>query len=115
MKNFITTVLGAIGVLGVMALGLAAIAFYTVAFEVGAKAWFGWKGWWVPVLFFACMFIFRSGLLLAAGMVIGGYGAYYAWHWSLWAVVPVFFPGLAFMIAGLLIAAIGGMAEKVRG
>jgi hypothetical protein len=115
MKDFIATVLGAAGVLGVMAIGFVAIAFYAVAFEVGAEEWFGWEGWWVPVLFFVGMFIFRSALLLSAGMVIGGYGAYYAWDWPLWVVIPVFFPGLAFMIAGLLVAALGGVVEKVRG
>lgn len=48
-------------------------------------------------------------------MIVGGYGAYYVWDWPLWAVVPVFFPGLAFIIAGLLVSAVGATAAKVRG
>ncbi|MER8440726.1 hypothetical protein NKH36_33110 [Mesorhizobium sp. M1312] len=115
MKDFVTTILGVVGVFGAMAIGLTALAFYTVAFEADTNERFGWNGWWVPVLFFVGVMIFRSGLLIAAAMVIGGYGAYYAWEWPLWIVVPVFFPGLAFMIAGLLIAAVGGVAERVRG
>ncbi|RWB25568.1 MAG: hypothetical protein EOQ41_23020 [Mesorhizobium sp.] len=115
MKNFVTSVLGIVGVFGVMAIGLGALAFYTVAFEAGADEWFGWHGWWVPVLFFVAVIMFRSGLLIAAAMVVGGYGAYYAWEWPLWIVVPIFFPALAFMLAGLLVAAVGGIAERVRG
>lgn len=115
MKDFATSVLGVIGVFGVMALMLLAVGFYTVAFEAGAEEWFGWQGWWVPAIFLIGVFMFRSALLFAAGMVVGGYGAYYAWDWPLWAVVPVFFPGLAFMIAGLLVTAVGATMEKVRG
>ncbi|GLS30551.1 hypothetical protein SAMN04488498_103133 [Mesorhizobium albiziae] len=115
MKDFATSVIGFVGVFGVMALALAAIGFYAVAFEAGAEEWFGWEGWWVPALFLVGVFVFRAGLLLAAGMFIGGYGAYYAWDWPLWAVVPVFFPGLAFMIGGLLVAAIGSTVERARG
>lgn len=33
MKNFVTSVLGVVGVFGAMAIGLGALAFYTVAFE----------------------------------------------------------------------------------
>lgn len=115
MKNFVTSVLGVVGVFGAMAIGLGALAFYTVAFEAGAAEWFGWTGWWVPVLFVVSVIMFRSGPIIAAAMIIGGYGAYYAWEWPVWIVVPVFFPGLAFMIAGLLVAAAGGFAERARG
>ncbi|TIO89336.1 MAG: hypothetical protein E5X98_05805, partial [Mesorhizobium sp.] len=72
MKNFVTSVLGVVGVFGAMAIGLGALAFYTVAFEAGAAEWFGWTGWWVPVLFFVSVIMFRSGPIIAAAMIIGG-------------------------------------------
>jgi hypothetical protein len=115
MKNFAATVIGTIGFFGMMALLLVVLGFYTTAFEAGAEEWFGWEGWWVPALFILAAVTFRSGLLFAIGMVIGGYGAYYAWDWPLWIVVPVFFPGLAFMIGGLFVALVGSTLEKVRG
>ena len=60
MKDFTTSVLGVVGVFGAMALALAALAFYAVAFEAGADKWFGWDGWWVPVIFFVSVIILRS-------------------------------------------------------
>lgn len=115
MKDFVAGIAAVVGVFGVMLLGLVAIAFYAIAFEVGAEEWFGWEGWWVITLFLAVAFIFRGGLVLSAGMVVGGYGAYYVWDWPIWIVVPVFFPGLAFMIAAILASVVSSAMERVRG
>lgn len=115
MKDFAASVLGAVGLFGVIAIVLAVLGFYAVAFEVGAEEWFGWEGWWVTALFVVGVFLLRSGWLIAAAMAIGGYGAYYDWEWPLWVVIPVFFPGLAFILGALLFAALAATMEKVRG
>lgn len=107
----IQRLLQSLGKVAVFAIALAVSAFYLLAFFEGAEVWFGWKGWWVPVLGVIIMFASGPiGTIVIA--VIGGYGAYYGWgwHWLLCAIV--FFPGFAAVIGSALFKLAAGMFTR---
>lgn len=111
MKDLIGGILATIGVVGGLVVAFAILIFYSVAFIEGADSWFGWEGWWVGMLFFAVVFFFR-GFGLTLLLIVGGYGAYNEWDWPLWIVVPVFFPGIAMIVGGLLFAGLSSIFSR---
>lgn len=103
---------GAFGLLFMVA-GLAFTIFYIAAFGNGAELWFGWNGVVACIVGAFLVFGLRGLGTVIAG-VVGGYGAYYGWHWSLWLTILVFFPGLAFMAGSLAFAALGAIFSRQR-
>lgn len=111
MGTFFKGIMGAIGTFAAMAISLAVAAFYLVAFFRGADIWFGWEGWWVAVLaVLMMMFLGPLGTMFIA--VVGGYGALYGWHWHWLPTVIVFFPGVAFIVGGILMTSVTSLFAK---
>lgn len=105
MGDFFRGVIGAIGGVTAMALGLAVGIFYLFAFLTGADIWFGWDGWWVAVIAVLAMMVLGPiGTVFIA--IVGGYGAMYGWHWHWLPTIVVFFPGIAFMVGGILLTTV---------
>jgi hypothetical protein len=113
MGGFLAAIAGGTAALLFFGMAGAVLLFYAFAFIDGAALWFGWEGWWVAMLFVFGLFFFRHIGVMVAG-IIGGYGAYYGWDWPLWAVVIVFFPGLAFLVAGVFLTALGALFGSFR-
>jgi hypothetical protein len=111
MGNFFRGIVSFLGV-GVVWLIVGACAiFYITAFKDGVHEWIGWEGFFVNIIAVALMmFLGPLGMTLVA--IVGGYGAYYVWEWPLWITVIAFFPGLAFMIGGLLVSLTTALLQR---